>query len=73
MHNLDLFRLHEVGEVEKERLKMSQMLCGRIIDVDMSEDSDEERDTRHNLLDAEDGIAGNEMIEEEDEGNECDE
>jgi len=71
MHNLDLFKLH--GEVEKERLKMSQMLCGRVIDVDMSEDSDEERDTRHNLLDAEDGIAGNEMIEEEDEGNECDE
>jgi hypothetical protein len=45
----------KLGRSKKNALKCLRMLCGRVIDVDMSEDSDEERDTRHNLLDAEDG------------------
>lgn len=38
-------------------------------DPEASEDSDEDRETKHNLLDPEDG----DMIEEEEEGAECDE
>jgi hypothetical protein len=37
-------------------------------DPEASEDSDEERDTKHNLLDPDDG----DMIEEEEEGADCD-
>lgn len=37
-------------------------------DSEASDDSDEERDTKHNLLDPDDG----DMIEEEEEGAECD-
>lgn len=47
------------------------MLICQVTDPDMSEDSDEDRDTKHNLLDVDD--CGHEMIEEEDEGAECDE
>ena len=46
---------------------MSQMMLTDP-DPNVSDDSDEERDTRYNLLDPEEG----DMIEEEEEGAECD-
>ena len=47
------------------------MLCDKYIDPEVSEDSDEDRDTKHNLLDVDEGGL-QDMIEEEDEGAECD-
>lgn len=73
MHNLDLFKLHDIETLQNERLKMSQMLCStRSADPDLSEDSDEEADTKYNLLDYEEG-GGPDMIEEQEEEAECDE
>lgn len=45
------------------------MVCDKL-DAEISDDSDDERDTKHNLLDVEEVV--NDMIEEEDEGAECD-
>ena len=73
MCNLDVMQLNEIDSIEKERLKMSQMLIDKLgvpaskYGEDLSEDSDDERDTKYNILDAEDG-----GIEEEDECAECD-
>lgn len=74
MHNLEFFKLHEADGLE--RLKLSQLIIsGSHVenDPEVSEDSDlEERETKYNLLDADQMAGGGDMIEEEDEGNECD-
>ena len=73
MCNLEVMQLYEIDCIERDRLKMSQMLIDKLgvpaskYVEDLSEDSDDERDTKYNILDAEDG-----GIEEEDECAECD-
>ena len=59
MHNLDLFKLNDIETMQNEKLRMSQMLSSNSAqDPDLSEESDEEADTKYNLLDYEDGCGG---------------
>lgn len=66
MHNLDVFKLHDIASVENDRLKLSQMIIGN--DQQQSDDSDDDKDNKYNLLDPDQ----DDMIQEEDECAECD-
>jgi len=71
--NLEVMQLHDIGEIEGERLKMAEMLIDKLgvkNPEELSEDSDEERDTKYNIMDIEEGGGA---IEEEDECAEWDE
>jgi hypothetical protein len=70
--NLDVMQVHDIDRINKERLKISQLIINETkqedqMDEYLSDDSDDNRDTKYNILDVDEN-----EIEEEDENTSID-